>query len=91
MASSRMPRLKLGGQGVAEPVRVHAGNACGGGDAAHDPADEVPVQDAAVVGDQPLVPADVVEVRAGPGGEQPDQVGVQGHVAVVAELADRDA
>jgi len=80
----------LGSQGVAEPVGVHARNARGGGDAAHDPADDVPVQDAAVVGDQPLVPADVLQVRAGPRGQQCDQVGVQGHVPVVAELAERD-
>ena len=43
-----------------------------------------------MVGDQPLARADVVEVRGGPGGEQPDEVGVQGHVPVVAELAERD-
>ena len=44
-----------------------------------------------MVGDQPLVAADVVEVGCGPGGEQLCQLGVQGHVAVVAELAQRDA
>src|SRR2546421_12974015 len=92
MASSSMPRLMawVGGQGVGEPVRVDARDAGGTGDAADDPPDEVPVQRAAVVGDQPLVRADVVEVRGGPGAEQPDEVGVQGHVPVVAELAERD-
>jgi hypothetical protein len=69
---------------------VHARNARSGGDAAHDPADDVPVQNAAVVGDQPLVPADVLQVRAGPRGQQCDQVGVQGNLPVVAELAERD-
>ena len=69
---------------------VHPGDAGRAGDAADDPGDEVPVQRAAVVGDQPLVRADVVEVRGGPGAEQPDEVGVQGHVPVVAELAQRD-
>ena len=38
-----------------------------------------------------LLAADVVEVGGGPGGEQCDQLGVQGHVTVVAELAERDA
>src|SRR5215472_10968857 len=33
---------------------------------------------------------DVAEVRGGPGAGQPDEVGVQGHVPVVAELAERD-
>ena len=69
---------------------MDARDAGGTGDAADDPPDEVPVQRAAVVGDQPLVRADVVEVRGGPGAEQPDEVGVQGHVPVVAELAERD-
>jgi len=60
----------LGGQGMAEPVRVDAGDAGGTGDAADDPGDQVPVQRAAMIGDQPLVAADVVEVGGGPGGEQ---------------------
>jgi hypothetical protein len=80
----------LSGQSVAEPVRVDARDAGGTSDAADDPPDEVPVQRAAVVGDQPLAGSDVVEVRGGPGAEQPDEVGVQGHVPVVAELAERD-
>ena len=37
----------------------------GAGDAGNDAADDVPVQRAAVVGDQPLVAADVVEVGGG--------------------------
>src|SRR6185437_16230333 len=53
-------------------------------------ADDVPVQRAAVVGDQALVPADVLEVGGGPGGEQLDQLGVQRDVPVVAEFAQRD-
>src|SRR5438552_19182476 len=79
----------LGGQGVAEPVRVDARDAGGTGDAADDPPDEVPVQRAAVVGDQPLVRADVAEVRGCPGAEQPGAVGVQGPVPVLAVLSDR--
>ena len=73
-----------------EPVRVHAGHAGGLSDAADDAADDVPVQRAPLVGDQPLVPADVVEIGRGPGGEQCDEVRVEGHVTVVAELAERD-
>jgi hypothetical protein len=91
MASSRMPRLKLGGQGVPKPVRVHAGDPGCPADPAHYPADQVPVQHATMVGDQALVAADVLEVGGGPGGEQLHQVGVQGHVPVIAELAQRDA
>src|SRR6185437_17119379 len=67
----------LGGQRVAEPVRVHSRDAGGASDAGDDAADDVPVQRAAVVGDQALVPADVLEVGGGPGGEQLDQLGVQ--------------
>jgi hypothetical protein len=43
-----------------------------------------------VVGDQPLAAADVLEVRRGPSGEQFHELGVQWHVPVVAELAQRD-
>jgi hypothetical protein len=50
MASSRMPRLKLGGQRVAQPVRVHAGDAGGPAGAGDDAAGEVAVQGAAVAG-----------------------------------------
>jgi hypothetical protein len=78
------PVDRLGGHGVAEPVRVDAGDAGGTGDAAHYPADDVPVQSAPVVGDQPLVPADVIEVGRSPGGEQFHQVRVQRNVPVVA-------
>ena len=80
----------LGGQRVAQPVRVHAGNPGGPADAGDDAADEVAVQGAAVVGDQALVVADVLQVGGGPGGEQLDELGVQRDVAVVAELAQRD-
>lgn len=64
---------RLGGQGVPEPVRVDARDARRARDPAHDAGDPVPVQGAAVVGDQPLVPADVFEVRGGPVGEEPGQ------------------
>ncbi len=60
------------------------------GDAAHDASDEVTVEGAAVVGDQSAVAADVVEVGGGPLGEQGDEIGVEGDVAVVAQLADGD-
>jgi hypothetical protein len=43
-----------------------------------------------VVGDESAVQADVVEVGGGPVGEQGDEFGVQGDVAVVAQLADGD-
>ncbi len=60
----------LGGQGVPQPVRVHAGDAGGPADAVHDPPDQVPVQGAAVAGGQPLVAADVLNAGGGPGGGQ---------------------
>jgi hypothetical protein len=47
---------------VPQPVRVHAGDAGGPGDAGNDAADDVAVERAAVVGDQPAVPADVLNV-----------------------------
>jgi hypothetical protein len=84
------PVDRLGGQRVAKPVRVHAGNPGTSPGPPDDPADDVPVQLAAVIGDQPLVAADVPEVGRGPGGEQRDQVRVQRNIPVVAELAERD-
>ena len=58
-----------------------------GDDAVHG----VPVERAVVIGDEAALGADVVEVGGGPVGEERDEVGVQRDVAVVAELADRDA
>jgi hypothetical protein len=81
---------RLGGQGVTQLVRVGADTGVAS-DAADDAADDVAVQRPAVVGGQPLMAADVLEVGGGPGGEQCHQLGVQRHVPVVAELAQRDA
>ena len=67
MASSRMPRLKLGGQGVAQPVGVDA-QAAAAPDAGDDPADLVAAEGAAVIGGEAVAGADVVEVGSGPGG-----------------------
>ena len=50
-----------------------------------------PVERGAVVGDEAALGADVVGVEGGPVGEEGDEVGVQRDVAVVAQLADRDA
>jgi hypothetical protein len=69
---------------------VHADRAPAAG-APHDAADAVPVQPAAVIGGQALVSADVVEVGRRPCCQERDQFRVQRHVAVVAELAQRDA
>jgi hypothetical protein len=68
----------LGGQRVPQPVGVNAGDACRAGDPADDAGDAVAVQRAAVVGDQRLVTADVLEVGGGPGLEQPGQPGDPG-------------
>ena len=57
----------------------------------HDARQAVPVERAAPVGDQPPVGPDVVEVGSGPLGQQLHQLRVQRHVAVVAQLAQRDA
>jgi hypothetical protein len=73
----------LGGEGVAELVGVGA-DAGVAGDATHDAANEVTVKAAAVVGDEATVSPDVVNVGGGPVGEQGDEVGVEGDVAVVA-------
>ena len=80
----------LGGQGVAQLVGVDA-DAAAAADTAGDTADLVAVDRAAVIGGQAPAGADVIGVGGGPGGEERDQFGVQGHVAVVAELAERDA
>ena len=80
----------LGGEGVAELVGVD-GDAGAASDAAHDAGECVSVEAAAVIGDESIVGADVVEVVGGPAGEEGDEVGVEWDVAVVAEFADRDA
>jgi len=75
---------------VPQPVRVHARHSRGTADSHDDPADGMAVQRATVVGHQSLMTADVLEVGRRPGGKQRDQVGVQRHVPVGAELAERD-
>ena len=80
----------LGGQGVAQLVRVDV-DAGGASDPADDADDLVSTQGAPGVGDEAPVAADVVEVVDGPCGEELDELGVEGHVAVVAELADGNA
>ena len=77
---------ELGGEGVTQLVRVDADAAA----AAHVPHDPVTVERAAVIGDQAAVRADVGQVSGGPGCCELDEVGVEGHVAVVAELSVRD-
>ena len=59
--------------------------------AAADAADLVAVQGAAVIGSQTAAGADVIGVDGGPRGEERDQLGMQRHVTVVAQLAERDA
>jgi hypothetical protein len=84
------PVDRLSGQGVPQPVRVHSGDA---GDAAHsvdDAADRMPVEWAAVIGDQSPVGANVLEVGRRPVAEQRDELWVQRDVAVVAEFAEWD-
>ena len=80
----------LGGEGVTQLVRVHVADA---GVTSHPPDDaggQVSVDRAPVVGNQPAVLADVLDVVRRPGGKEMDQLRVQRHVAVVAKLADRD-
>lgn len=80
----------MGGEGAAELVGVN-GDTGSSSDTFHDPGEGVPVEAAAMIGDEAFVGADVFDVVGGPAGEQNDQVGVQGDVAVVAEFADREA
>jgi hypothetical protein len=40
-----------------------------------------------VIGGEAVAGADVVEVGSGPGGKERHELGMQGHVAVVAQLA----
>jgi hypothetical protein len=80
----------LGGEGVAELVGV-GGHAGAAGDATNDAPDLVAVDGAAVVGDEPPVSADVVEVVGAPPGEECDEVRVKWVEAVVAQFADGDA
>jgi hypothetical protein len=80
----------LGGEGVAELVGV-GGHAGAAGDATNDAPDLVAVDGAAVVGDEPVVSADAIEVVGAPPGEECDEVGVEGDEAVGAQFADGDA
>ena len=83
---------RLGGEGVAQLVGVDVADPGVAGDAARRCGATVRrSMGAAVVGDEAAVAADVVGVGGGPVGEEGDEVGVQRDVAVVAELADRDA
>ena len=82
---------RLGGQGVAELVGVDVADPGPLGDPADDAMDGASVERGAVIGDEAALGADVVGVEGGPVGEQDDEVGVQRDVAVVAQLADRDA
>lgn len=86
-----MPRLKLGGEGVAELVGVDvsdAGSSCGGG---ADAVNGARHDRCVVIGDESALSADVVGVGGGPLGEQGDEVGVEWDEPVVAQLADGDA
>ncbi len=91
MASSRMPRL------VACVARVWRSwwgvdiDASGSSDAADDAPDGVPVERPAMIGDEPVVVAHRLGLFCGPACEQIDEIRVQWHVAIVAELSERDA
>ena len=82
---------RLGGQGVPQLVRVQAGHSGAFADSRDDAADGVALWVASMVGEEPMIGADVREIDRGPLGEQVDQLRVQRHVAVVAEFAERDA
>ena len=80
---------RLGGQGVAELVGVDVGQAGGGAGPVDHPGDGMPAGRAAVFAGQQqrVICGDV----PGPVGiDEGDQLGVQGQVAVLAELANRD-
>jgi len=77
----------LGSKGVAQLVGVHMTDACSLGYSADDAGDLVPVQRLAVANDQPVdvvIPARLVVV------EEFDELWVEGDVAVVVELPDRN-
>jgi hypothetical protein len=79
MASRLMPRLKLGGQGVTELVRMYVRQAGGSAGLVDEPGDGVPVQRAAVLPrqQQGMTGGDV----SGPVAvDQGDQLRVQGQV-----------
>ncbi len=79
----------LGGQGVAQLVGVDVPLTCRGPGLVDEPGHGVPVQGLAVlVGDEQLVAGG--DVRGPVGADELDEVGVQGQVAVLVQLADRD-
>ena len=94
MAEHRGDRLephptvdRLGREGVAQLVWVDVTEPGSPADLAHDPSDLVAVDVGAVAVQQPTGQR---WVRRSPVGEQTGGVGVQGDVAVVVQLADRD-
>ena len=79
----------LGGQGVPELVGVDVRQAGGGAGLVDEPGDGVPVQRPAVLpGQQQRVPGG--DMGGAVAVDEGDQLGVQGQVAVLVELADRD-
>jgi hypothetical protein len=80
----------LGGQGVAQLVWMDF-HFAGPPDAPDNASDLVTVQRSAVVGGKTPMAVDVLQVGGGPGGKQLDELGMERHVALVAELAERDA
>jgi len=83
-AHATVDRLRR--QRVAQLVRVHVSEAGGGGDTGDDASDAVPIQQLSVV-QQTAVHG---RMPCGPVGEQTGGVGMQRHVAVVVQFADRD-
>jgi hypothetical protein len=74
---------------VAQRVGMDVADSRGGGDVVEDPGDGVPVQGGAVLArQQQRMPGR--DVRGPVLGDQRHQVWMQGKVAVLAELADRD-
>ncbi len=82
---------RLGGEGVAELVGVDVADAGVAADGGHDAMHGSSVDRCVVVGDEPVLGADVVGVGGGPLGEEGDEFGVEWDEAVVAEFADGDA
>jgi hypothetical protein len=83
-----MPLFRLGGEGVAQLMRVNVADAGRLGHPPHHPRHHVTVERPPGVGDKEPRPAVVVVFL--PRREQLHQTGVQRHVAVGVKLAERD-
>ena len=87
---SHPPVDRLGGEGMAQLVRVDMTDPGTVGDTANHPGKPVPIHRRHLVGEEPTRPSNMVGVVGLPFGDELNEFGMQRDIAVVAEFPDRD-